>query len=108
VRFSLGDGLAGGTVQSHSEGTFEWDEGNQPKIEQRFPRDEVESVFFDPARIERAAYTSDDEQRYGTVGQSNSGHLICIIFTYRGPRIRPISARPARRDERERYREENR
>ncbi len=36
---------------------FKWDEGNQPKIEQRYPTDEVESVFADPGRIERARRT---------------------------------------------------
>ena len=82
---------------------FDWDAGNQPKIEQRYPIDEVESVFVDPGRLERQAYTKDAEIRVGTIGRSNAGRLICVIYTERGGRIRPISARPARTEERTRY-----
>ena len=87
---------------------FDWDAGNQPKIEQRFPRADVESVFDDPGRIERPAYARGEEVRYGVVGRTTAGDLICVIYTERERRIRPISARPARRDERELYREANR
>ncbi len=49
----------------------------------------------------------DDEERFGTIGRSNTGRLICVIYTERGNRIRPISARPARTDECAFYREAN-
>ena len=86
---------------------FDWDAGNQPKIEQRYPIDEVESVFVDPGRVERPAYTKDDEVRFGTIGRSTTGRLLCVIYTERGGCIRPISARPARTDKRALYWEAN-
>lgn len=36
-----------------------------------------------------------DEERYVTIGQGGSGKLLVVVFTYRGERIRIISARRA-------------
>ncbi len=96
-------------LYAHNEAAmFDWDAGNQPKIERRYPREEVESVFTDTGRIQRLAYTKDGEERFGTVGRSDAGRLLCVIYTYRGGLIRPTSARPARREERELYEEAHR
>jgi uncharacterized DUF497 family protein len=84
---------------------FDWDAGNEPKIEQRYPRGEVESVFGDPDRIEGRACDKDEELRYATIGRSNQGQVIFVAYTYRGTLIRILSARPARDYERRQYRE---
>jgi uncharacterized DUF497 family protein len=89
------------------EAMFDWDVGNGPKIEQRFSRDEVESVFADPGRIDSRAYDKDGERRSALVGRTGQGRIIFVAYTLRGDRIRIISARPARIYEREQYREAN-
>lgn len=86
---------------------FDWDGGNQPKIERRYSREEVESVFADPGRIDSRAYDKDGERRRALVGRTNQGRIVFVAYTERGDLIRILSARPARRYEREQYREAN-
>lgn len=94
-------------MYARDEVMFEWDAGNGPTIEQRYPRDEVESVFADPGRIDSRAYDKDGERRSALVGRTSQGRIIFVAYTARGDRIRIISARPARVYEREQYREAN-
>jgi hypothetical protein len=44
-----------------------------------------------------------DEQRFVTLATDALGRVLVIAYTWRGPRIRLISARPATRRERRQY-----
>jgi len=44
-----------------------------------------------------------DEERFVTVGADALGRILVVVFTWRGRRIRLISARPATARERRRY-----
>ncbi len=46
-----------------------------------------------------------DEERFVTIGMDALGRVLVVVFAWRGPRIRLISARPATDGERRRYRE---
>jgi uncharacterized protein len=87
---------------------FEWDDNKRRKNvgKHHIDFEDAKEVFYDPA-----AYTSEsprnvDERRYVTVGLMR-GALIAVIFTRRGRTIRIISARAARRSERQTYGAEN-
>jgi uncharacterized DUF497 family protein len=57
---------------------------------------------------ELAITVADDdlgEERFVTVGCDALGRVVVVVFTWRGSRIRLISARRATRDERSRYEE---
>jgi uncharacterized DUF497 family protein len=43
------------------------------------------------------------EQRFGTVGMDALGRILVVVYTWRGERVRLISARPATPAERKRY-----
>jgi len=45
----------------------------------------------------------EDEERWITIGMDAEGRLLVVIFTWRGERIRLISARPATRREAGQY-----
>ena len=86
---------------------FDWDpvkrEANLQKHEVDF-LDAVE-VFDDAQRIlEDTTRPEHGEQRTKAIGRVGAA-LLCVIFTDRGEERRIISARRARRDERERYRQ---
>ncbi|TMB42841.1 MAG: BrnT family toxin [Deltaproteobacteria bacterium] len=44
-----------------------------------------------------------DEQRFVTLASDVLGRVLVVVCTWRGPRIRLISARPATRRERKQY-----
>jgi hypothetical protein len=46
---------------------------------------------------------SRTEPRFFTLGRTDSGRHLAIVFTTRGPRVRVISARPMSRAERRVY-----
>ena len=68
--------------------------------------------FADAATVlhdERAVTVIDDdpeEERFATIGADALGRLLVVVFTWRGRRIRLISARRATVRERRRYEEE--
>ena len=49
--------------------------------------------------------SSEDEERWVTMGVDASGRLLVVVYTWRGERVRLISARQATRDERRQYEE---
>ena len=66
--------------------------------------DEAKSVFVDPLAV--AGHDPDhsyDESRYMMMGESSSGHLLAVVFTYRSDKIRLISARKTTKRERKIY-----
>jgi hypothetical protein len=85
---------------------FDWDpakrETNLAKHDLDFRR--VVAVFDDPLYLDEDSTQADHgeirRKAIGRVGQL----IVCVVYTDRGPKRRIISARRARRDERERYR----
>jgi len=67
--------------------------------------------FADAATVlhdEFAVTVLDDdsgEERFVTIGTDAVGRVLVVVFTWRGRRVRLISARPATVGERRRYRE---
>jgi uncharacterized DUF497 family protein len=64
---------------------------------------DVMGVFEDPYALTREDPDAPGEQRFVTVGLDFLGRILVVVYTYRGERIRPISARRATRREREHY-----
>jgi len=85
---------------------FDWDAGNVPKLQARHQvtPGECEQVFFqEPLLIAPDARHSKVEARWAAWGRTAEGRRLAIVFTLRGDRIRPLSARDMNRKERERY-----
>ena len=95
----LGEFLAG------LEG-FEWDAGNSDK---NWRNHEVRQAEAEQALLNRPVVFATDvthsrtEARFFTLGRTDSGRLLAIVFTTRGTRVRVISARPMSRAERRAY-----
>ena len=49
--------------------------------------------------------SSEDEERWVTMGLDVLGRLLVVVYTWRGERVRLISAREAMPDERRQYEE---
>ena len=85
---------------------FDWDQANAPKILERHgvtPGD-CEQVFFnEPLLVAPDARHSGAEERWAALGRTAVGRPLTVVFTFRGGRIRPISARDMSRKERQRY-----
>ena len=87
---------------------FEWDAGNAPKVvaSHQVTPGECEQVFFhEPLIIAPDPRHSKVEERWAAWGRTAEGRTLTIIFTLRGDRIRPLSARDMNRRERQRYAE---
>ena len=85
---------------------FDWDSGNAPKLEQRHgvTPGECEQVFFrEPLLIAPNHKHSISEERWAAWGCTADGRALAIVFTLRGDRIRPLSARDMNRKERRFY-----
>jgi len=85
---------------------FEWDVGkaetNHEKHGVSFS--ECLPVFEDDYAITIADDESDpDEQRFVSIGTGLKERVLVVVYTYRGERIRIISARPAQGRERSQY-----
>jgi hypothetical protein len=83
---------------------FEWDENKRIKNVAKHNIDfaDATQVFYDSTAYTAVSPRNVPERRYITVGLMG-GALIAVIFTYRRRAIRIISARPARRSERQVY-----
>ncbi|MDP2956181.1 MAG: BrnT family toxin [Longimicrobiales bacterium] len=85
---------------------FDWDGGNAPKILARHgvSQGECEQVFFgEPLLVAADSLHSGAEERWAAWGRSADGRALAVVFTLRGERIRPISARDMNRKERRLY-----
>ncbi|HZY31738.1 MAG TPA: BrnT family toxin [Candidatus Methylomirabilis sp.] len=85
---------------------FQWDEGNAEKnwIKHRVSRVEIEQAFFNrPLVVAEGGKGSDREHRYYTLGQTDEGRRLFIVFTIRDDLVRVISARNMNRRERRAY-----
>lgn len=85
---------------------FEWDEHNTDKNwrKHRVSPEECEEVFFNrPLVVRGDTEQSKREPRYYSLGQTDSGRLLFVVFTVRGHLVRVISARDMSRKERAVY-----
>ena len=68
------------------------------------PFAEAATVFDDPlGQTIPDAANSQGEDRFLVIGRAGSGRLLAVAHSYRGDRIRVISARPATQRERKRH-----
>ncbi len=90
---------------SRCEG-FEWDAGNAGKIWERHEvaPGEMEQVFFNRPLVAAVDFKhSGAEPRFLTLGQTDAGRRLFVVFTFRRRLIRVISARDMSRRERREY-----
>jgi uncharacterized DUF497 family protein len=89
----------------HHVNGFEWDEENINKNweKHKVSHLECEEIFFnEPLIVKKDKEHSNDEIRYFTLGRTNSGRLLFVVFTIRKDKIRVISARDMTRKAKER------
>jgi len=86
----VGDPEAEAWLEALSAEAFEWDSGNRSKTARSSSRGRI----VDPVH---------DEPRWLLLGETNAGRRLALIFTRRGSKLRPISCRPMRRNERKVY-----
>ena len=84
---------------------FSWDDGNSTKNweRHRVTQAEAEEVFFNRPVFLMDARTATAERRYNVLGRTNGDRLLSVVFTVRRGLVRPISARPMSRKERNAY-----
>ena len=85
---------------------FEWDPGNSDKNwrHHQVRQGEAEQVLLNrPVMLTPDLKHSRSEARFFTLGRTDSGRHLAIVFTTRGSLVRVISARPMSRAERRAY-----
>ena len=85
---------------------FEWDDHNSEKnwIKHRVTPSECEEMFFNrPLIIQDDTKHSKKERRFYSLGRTDGGRLLFIVFIIRKDKIRMISARDMSRKERKEY-----
>lgn len=84
---------------------FEWDEEKAAANLQKHGVDFADAVLVleDDLALTRREPDSGHEERFITMGHDPYGRLVVLVYTWRGERIRPISARKATGGERRRY-----
>lgn len=87
--------------------TFEWDE-NKAKLNEKTHKvsfEEASTVFGDTLSltIPDPLHSTEEEERYVTIGMSYRQNLLVVVHCDRGNNIRIISARKATKREREEY-----
>ena len=94
-------------LQETSRFEFEWDDGNKTKSSTKHAvtTAETEEVFLAGQAAPLGVQTSPEvlEERLGIVGATAQGRILLVVFAMRNGRIRPISARPANKKERDFY-----
>ena len=94
-------------LQENSHFEFDWDEGNSMKsaAKHSVQTNETEEIFITGQAAPLGIQVSPvvHEERLGIVGTTSTGRVLHVVFTLRNGKIRPISARPAHKKERELY-----
>lgn len=88
---------------SEDDSVYEWDEAKRLKTIEKHGIDFLDLGAFFGSTILVGSASSDDEPRFLAIGELN-GSVITVIFTERNGRRRIITARKARRYEREDFR----
>jgi len=84
---------------------FEWDEAKDRanRTKHGIAFDEAAELFFGDYVLIPARAGAGGEERWIAVGPLSGRPVIAVVHTDRSGRIRIISARPARREERRRF-----
>ena len=85
---------------------FEWDQHNSQKnwFKHRVLPSECEQIFFNrPLVVEDDTLHLEKESRFYSLGHTDAGRLLFVVFTVRHDKIRIISARDMNRKERKVY-----
>ena len=85
---------------------FDWDAGNERKnLKHGVTADEIESIFAQAEYVfaGRIIEPTRDEWRGLILGPTSASRALALIFTRRGEKLRPISCRPMRIEERRSY-----
>ncbi|MBI4371999.1 MAG: BrnT family toxin [Elusimicrobia bacterium] len=94
-------------LQETSRFEFNWDDGNRTKstTKHSVTTTEAEEVFLLGQAAPLGVQISPEapEERLGIVGTTSGGRSLHVVFTLREGKVRPISARPAHKKEREFY-----
>ena len=94
-------------LQENSHFEFDWDDGNRTKSVSKHAvrTEEAEEVFTLGQAAPLGVQISPvvQEERLGIVGTTSMGRILHVVFTLREGKVRPISARPAHKKERELY-----
>ena len=64
---------------------------------------DAEAVLYDPIALTIEDQDAEQEKRFVSVGSDTLGRILVVVYTYRGDKIRIISARRATSKEREYY-----
>lgn len=87
---------------------FQWDKGNIEKnwLKHKVSPSECEQIFFNiPLIAHDDIKHSAEENRYYTLGKTNTNRFLFVVFTVRKKQIRIISARDMNKKERQVYRD---
>jgi hypothetical protein len=86
---------------------FDWDRGNLTKNQKHGvnPKDIESLLRHDLLLAGRITESAHVEPRWLLLGTSDAGRRLALVFTRRGDRLRPISCRPMRTNERKLYEE---
>ena len=83
---------------------FDWDDANIDHIARHgLEPEDVEEALLDPDSFPVPTYNYGGEKRRGLVGATNGGRVLFVVYTERGGKIRPITAREASKSQKRRY-----
>jgi uncharacterized DUF497 family protein len=83
---------------------FEWDPAKAQENKRVHGIDFADAVgVFDSPHLTREDPDAEGEQRFIALGMDGLGRLLVVAYTYRGTKIRLISARKATRKEGKEY-----
>jgi uncharacterized DUF497 family protein len=86
-------------------GWFEWDDANEGHIwEHGIDPGEIEEALLDPDRVGADAYNVPHERRDAAIGATLAGRILYVVFTMRGEKVRPVTARDTDDGQKRRYR----
>jgi hypothetical protein len=72
---------------------FDWDEANVAHIAQHnVSREEAEQVFLGEPLDMELQVADDSEERLQQLGETNNGRILQLVTTWRGGKVRVISA----------------
>lgn len=86
-------------------GWFDWDERNEGHVgDHGIGPGEVEEALLDPDRVGADAYDVPRERRDAVIGATLPGRILYVVYTMRGEKVRPVTARDADDGQKRRYR----
>lgn len=89
----------------NDDDVFDWDAGNEGHVlAHGVEPGEVEEALLDPDGFGIDAYDVPREQREALIGATEEGRILLIVYTVRGGKVRPITARDASGVQKKRYR----